>query len=80
MEDVKDLVDPILDVPASIPADTEVTVQVNLTGPDPHEEYLNAVKSAEDIRMNRPVNEIPLNDDYWEARNKATALFNSVKK
>lgn len=76
MEDVKELTDPILDVPAN----TEVTVQVNLTGLDPHEEYLNAVKFAEDIRMNRPVNEIPLNDDYWEARNKATALFNSVKK
>ena len=79
MENVEDVVDPILDVSKvdTEPVQTAVEVSVNL---DPHEEYLVAVGEAEVIRNGRPVNEIPLNDDYWGARNKATALFSNVKK
>lgn len=80
MENVTEVVDPVLDVSkveAEVEVQTAAEVNVNL---DPHEEYLVAVGDAEMIRNGRPVNEIPLSDDYWGARNKATALFSNVKK
>lgn len=42
--------------------------------------YLEAVSLAEGILDGRSISDVALGDPYWAARDKATELYNKVKK